>query len=832
MDNILEYLLKSAGILAIFVMTYHFLLRRLTFFNTNRWFLLAGILISMIAPLVEITQMVYLPQPDQIVALPQQFTYSHVPSIQNIESNVTKPFDYDVLAQYIYVAISLFFIGKMLVELISLRRLINSGKKVRSGNFVMVTLSRKLTPFSFFNYICYHREDEHTPELVVIVEHEKVHAREWHSIDLLISHLYRAVFWINPLAWILKRQIGENLEFIADSTAKFKNKTGISYERTLLSTAASHMQPALANNFFTPFLKKRILMLQKEASARWNAYKYALILPVLVLFLYSFNVVEKVEYIKENTFSKAIVDQQIATDSLVFDIIPTTSDARLERYRKDIEGKVNYQLRFDDIKRDSERFLKEISFSAKFPNQEWQKGFTIIMEPNELIILTAFEDKITVQTTKNGGLFILNKNGSNALFKGAALGVNKVTENNAQIIAPNNFDGLVVFKVQATSTEDYLAERKAFLKDKYNVDFSYSGLKIKNGRIVNIKLTLDDYASKSIETTAKSTDGIESICVTGMFKTNKQVWEMKSCDETKTVKQVLNGNAVKVDSLTKFNWQLVNLNMENLKLDFKESDIDSIVNSISLEIEGLNVDSLKKTFKLHLKDIKRDTTAVTNGSVYFNDKQTEHTFENGVSTRITTVMELNSLKFDDNPPLIFLDGKEISASQLYAVDASNVKSLNFLNKKEGSKLYGKKGENGVVLATTKEDDKNGRKELKGSIQNESTLTNATSQRLEVAMIKLLKENKGHGHAAIDDRHSFYISDISKDNFDKFQKYLEEAGHTFKLLTHRMKKDKLVKLKYVLNGSQYVFENNKGVKLLMIEFATDTVTPVTMMIPFE
>jgi hypothetical protein len=832
MDTVIEYFLKSAGILAIFVVTYNFLLRRLTFFNANRWFLLAGILISIIAPLVEITQTVYVPQAEQIVAIPQQVVYPATFAVIGAVPNDIAPFDYSLLAQYIYVAISLFFIGKMFVELISLRSLINSGKKLKSGKFVMVTLSRKLTPFSFFNYICYNREDEHTPGLAVILEHEKVHVRQWHSIDLLISHLYRAVFWINPLAWILKKQIGENLEFIADCTAKLKNKTCISYERTLLSTAASHMQPALANNFFTPFLKKRILMLQKEASARWNAYKYALILPVLVLFLYSFNVVEKVEYVKENNFTNATVDQQKATDSLFFDIIPTTSDARLELYKKEIEENLDYQIRFDDIKRDRGQFLKEISFSVKFLGKDWEKGLTVTMEPNELITLTAYDDKITVQTPKNGNFITIDKSGTSIQVRDLVLGSFNAARAAAQSISQDNFNGLIAFKVKATSTEQYLAEKKAYLKDKYNVDFSYSGLKIKDGRIVKIKLTLNDHSSRSIETNVKSTDGIESICITGIFDKNKRVWDMNACNETKIAKQTLNGVALKLDSIPQSNLQLVDLKLENLKLDFKENNIDSIVNIISLKIKNLNLDSLQKAIKLQLKDLKRDSMAISNATFSFKDKQTEHSFENGISTRVTTKMELNNLKFDNNQPLIFLDGKEISASQLKAVDGSSIKSLNLLSKEDGLQLYGEKGKRGVLLATTIQGYKNGQKELKDSIQNESTITNAISQKLEVAMIKLLKENKGHGHAAVGDHHSFYISDISKDNFDKFQKYLEDAGHTFKLLTHRMNNDKLVKLKYVLNGSQYLFENNNGMKLLMIEFATNTVSPVTTMIPFE
>ncbi|MFT7385508.1 MAG: bla regulator protein BlaR1, partial [Nonlabens sp.] len=126
-------------------------------------------------------------------------------------------FDYGMLAIYLYLAISIFFLGIMFVELSSLRSLILSGTQKRVGKFVFVKLSRKLTPFSFFNYICYSLEDESTAALDLILEHEKVHAKQWHSIDLLVSHVFKALFWINPLVWVLKRQIGENLEFIADS---------------------------------------------------------------------------------------------------------------------------------------------------------------------------------------------------------------------------------------------------------------------------------------------------------------------------------------------------------------------------------------------------------------------------------------------------------------------------------------------------------------------------------------------------------------------------------------------------------------------------------------
>ncbi|MDP5101829.1 MAG: hypothetical protein NWQ09_10915, partial [Nonlabens sp.] len=316
MDALLEFMWKSTGVLLLFVIVYQLLLKRLTFFNANRWFLLAGLLASVVFPFIEITQTVYVEAPQEVfvqeeIATPMAFILEQQP----IETSQIEPeptIDLRLLAMYGYFAVVLFFLGKMAVELASLVKLIRSGAREKRGGFVFVSLSRKLTPFSFFNYICYSEQEKNHEELALIIDHEKVHARQWHSVDLLLSHLYRAFFWWNPLAWIAKKQIGENLEFIADAVAKRQHAHGHTYERALLSRAASHMQPALANNFFTPFIKQRIVMLQKEASATWNAYKYALILPVMLVFIYSFNRVQEIEYIDNET------SEQQPTDCLLY----------------------------------------------------------------------------------------------------------------------------------------------------------------------------------------------------------------------------------------------------------------------------------------------------------------------------------------------------------------------------------------------------------------------------------------------------------------------------------------------------------------------------------
>ena len=889
MEAVLEYLLKSAGVLSLFVLVYHFLLRRLTFFNTNRWFLLAGIAASIIFPLIEITQTVYVEQTEQLLYLPQQ---TATPMAVVLEQPAVEaiPFDYGMLAIYLYLAISIFFLGKMFVELSSLRSLILSGTQKRVGKFVFVTLSRKLTPFSFFNYICYSREDEGTAALDLILEHEKVHAREWHSIDLLVSHIFRALFWINPLVWLLKRQIGENLEFIADSKAKTQNTTGISYERTLLSTAASHMQPALANNFFTPFIKKRILMLQKEASAQWNAYKYALILPVIILFLYSFNVVEEVEYVDKE--KAQISNSETSVDSykeLVFDITSATSDTQLEAYRLQIENQGDYQLRFDDIKRDAKGLLETMSVSAKFPGKDWEKGFTVeALSTNGLMLLMAYPDKISLHIPNVKTTLSIDQNGSQVIVPDMVLygDTAGVTEDSTDPIL--DFDHNITFKIDATSTKEYLDEKKAYLKKEYNVDFDYSRLKIKNEKVVRIKITLDDNDGYNSSQSYANDDGIPEICVTGVIKEDSKSWSMGACKANtpresyslpSSVSYTVSRNAssIDMDSLMKqVKEQIKNINLEELHLEMQNINMDSILREASIQMKNIDLDSLQHELQIQLKKMKIDSLTNTIKMIQFQQPQTTYTFENGISTRPTTAAQIKR-GLGKNPPLTILDGKEMDKEEWKLIQPDLIESVTVLKDSAALIKYGKKGKNGVLIITTtplksqetryelrgkaeakRQETVRKREELRSESQErrdsliqkrfiltegkralmeekraqvEADREETMAQRFENVTSDFLMEHKGHGRLSLDDKDIFYITNISKEGFEKLQKDLEKAGHNFKLITHRMKSDRLVKLKYEINGSQHTYETNKGVKELQLTFMKGEKAPTITTIPY-
>ena len=60
------------------------------------------------------------------------------------------------------------------------------------------------------------REVLHESQLQEILIHEQCHVEQKHSIDVMLSELFTILCWFNPFAWLLKREIRLNLEYLAD----------------------------------------------------------------------------------------------------------------------------------------------------------------------------------------------------------------------------------------------------------------------------------------------------------------------------------------------------------------------------------------------------------------------------------------------------------------------------------------------------------------------------------------------------------------------------------------------------------------------------------------
>ncbi len=664
MEELFTYLLKSAGVLSIFVLVYHFLLRRLTFFQANRWFLLFGMLASVLLPSIQIVEIVYV-QPPQ-----EQLSTADLLMLLQQQESTTPVIKWSQLLGIAYAAVSLFLLGKIVLELLSLRKLMRSGKCRNQDGFVRISLSRKVTPFSFFNRICFYGPEENTAASLLILKHEQVHAREWHSLDLILTHIYCALFWANPLSWWLKRQVGENLEFIADATAKVENTSGISYERTLLSSAASHMQPTLANNFFTPFIKKRILMLQKETSKKWNAYKYALILPVIVLFMYSFNTVTHTRYIDiENaSLGKEAGNSTIDHFSTIVDgeemiqikIKATDTQADFDKHIAYLKEKYNVDLTIDNVKYTNGKIVR---INIALDDNKGYKGSQNYSDSNGISSI-CITGNIT-ENSRSWNMGACDATGNKQfVFQSNASDLDQME---ALKDLDSVYNVLGRFKIMNTDSlmDLYKSDFAKAQKEMQSMDSDALRNQLKQAQAQIRKLNIDSIM-RSVEIARKSMQQKMVIrrsdsSVLGSFTINGKSRGIFLADKDSLMPDIwAYQNRISVPDYYRTNPPLYVLN--GTPIDEAEMD----------EINSRNIESISV-----LKD--------ANATALYGDKG-----KNGV-VLITTKVNGNQPK-----PLIIIDGKEKGGMDMDDIDPNSVKSINVLKDKPAMEKYGKKGENGVL----------------------------------------------------------------------------------------------------------------------------------------
>ena len=283
------YVIKSAAVLVLFFSVYWIFLKKDTNFKTNRYFLLIGVVCSILVPFLEITNIVYIPTPTQ-----ENYAFSESIPLQTATD--IKPIDWWSFLGITYIIVILFFLVRFFKKVTSLVLLLKSKTIKKQHGFKYVIVSENISPFSFLTYIVYNPNLHSQEDLDIILKHERVHARQWHSIDIVLAQLLTVFQWFNPIAWLYQKSISENLEYLADQETASVVSSKKAYQLALVQASSSYAAPALTTNFYQSFIKKRIVMLNKNSSNKSNSLKAFAVVPLLALFLWSFNTHDIIEY--------------------------------------------------------------------------------------------------------------------------------------------------------------------------------------------------------------------------------------------------------------------------------------------------------------------------------------------------------------------------------------------------------------------------------------------------------------------------------------------------------------------------------------------------------
>lgn len=669
------YFLKVTICWLVFYLVYSKFLSKETFFKTNRWYLLATLLLGAGIPLLEFLPIFQEDNPVVVYFQPISDGSFYVQSAVN-EAVTNNVFDWNKLFLAIYmigvaVCSTRFFIG--LGKIYALYR---KSEIIRKDNHILVLTNEPHLPFSFFQYMFWSKDLEmNDVDGQKIVTHEVAHVKGWHSIDVILLEIFSIIFWISPMVYFYKKSLKTVHEYLADAVVLQTTPTK-KYGHLLLRQSQSGLQVALANHFFHSQLKQRIVMMTRSKSRKEAIVKYLFALPVILLLLIAFS-------------KKAAIANN---ENLTIENIEISNFENLnsiEDVEKFLTGEVDEMPRFpgcEEIteieKRDKcaqHKLLTFIYTQIKYPAEARKAGI---------------QGKVLVKYVVQKDGTVANARIEREIGGGCGEAALKVIQALPKMV-PGMKDGKAV-DVEMVIPVQFKLEGDAKQTPKQDVE------KVKEEKAANSteEITVVGFAPKS----KQPTDGKIYNVVEEMprFKNDdcekiKDQKERKTCAETEMLKFIytnikypkaaakagIQGRAI-IKFIVQKDGSITGAKVLRNPGGGTGEEAQRVVNSMPNFVPGkqsgkpVNVSyTLPVSFKLADPDPKAD--------VKIEDK----------NIKITS----------DTQPLFIVDGKEFDKSVEGELKPNDIATINVLKGEKATEKYGDKAKNGVVEITLKKKKK-------------------------------------------------------------------------------------------------------------------------------
>lgn len=281
MPEFFLFLLKVNVALTLFCLAYYLILRQLTFYTLNRFFLIGGIVFSSLYPFVDLK--VIFGSNGELV---QPITAALPVIYLNLAENAG--FDYWFVAKLVFW-IGVFVLScRMIQRFYALYQVHRQSTPGSIKNYQVRFLKGDQNTFSFWRSIYLNPELQEPKALEAILEHEQVHVKQWHTLDIILAELTTIGYWFNPGVWYMKKAIQENVEFITDQVILQKGMDRKAYQYSMIETLTNGNSTALINHFNITGLKKRIIMMNSKRSSSFQLIRYVFLLPVLLILTSAF----------------------------------------------------------------------------------------------------------------------------------------------------------------------------------------------------------------------------------------------------------------------------------------------------------------------------------------------------------------------------------------------------------------------------------------------------------------------------------------------------------------------------------------------------------------
>lgn len=249
-----QYILECIAFQLVFLVIYDFFLKKETFFQWNRVYLIGTYMLSLVLPWIKI-EALKTSVPEAYYVYPEFLWNTNSVAISPSE-RAASVFQVSWQEGVLYggMLVAALYFGYKLFQLYKLGR---NGSVERFPNFKRIVIKNSELAFSFFRSIFLGDkilEREHSS----IIQHELVHIEQRHTLDLLFFEFMRIVGWFNPLVYVYQNRIAELHEFIADAQVP-KAQRKAHYD-LLLSQIFKTQNISFVNQFFKSSLTRLPLL--------------------------------------------------------------------------------------------------------------------------------------------------------------------------------------------------------------------------------------------------------------------------------------------------------------------------------------------------------------------------------------------------------------------------------------------------------------------------------------------------------------------------------------------------------------------------------------------
>lgn len=312
MEYWIEWQIKAAIIVALMVIVFAMFFGKDGMFNRNRFWLLGAVILPWIVPLIAMPAMVknvlFAPEKkDVITTLSMPVTNQSAGVAQSVSS-----INWLTVLLGIYLLVTAVFAIRLLWGYIYLVCLKFKARKLEYNGVSLYLLKDKdINPFSFFRSVFVSESIMQQANRDYILNHERAHCLQWHSVDIMLAEGMLLLMWWNPFAWWLRKLIAQNHEFCVDKTMMQTLEEPKQYQYALINYLPGRRRLKLVNNFSQSLIKKRIVMMNNSRNNKFfTSLKSVAVMVVTGLMLGAFTNPEKGSKTKNDAEIKDVKELQ------------------------------------------------------------------------------------------------------------------------------------------------------------------------------------------------------------------------------------------------------------------------------------------------------------------------------------------------------------------------------------------------------------------------------------------------------------------------------------------------------------------------------------------